>query len=538
MKKREVVLPLIIAVSVAAGLLLGVKIGDARRSTGSKFSINLFQNNKLNTVLSLIARDYVDDISTDSLIEVALPLVLEELDPHTVYIPRSEMSAANEQLEGQFDGIGVQFNMLTDTVVILSVIPGGPSDKMGILAGDRIMTVNDSLIAGKKVPQESVVKMLRGERGSKVVLGIERPGANDLIHFTVTRGIIPLNSIDAAFMMNDHTAFIRLSKFARNTYAEFMEAMQALSAQGMTKLIFDLRENTGGYLDQAIYLTNEFLGSGQMIVYTEGAHRKRTEQYADGKGRYQEIELVVLIDENSASASEIFAGAIQDNDRGTIVGRRSFGKGLVQEQIPLPDGSAIRLTVSRYYTPTGRSIQKPYDHGKKEYYADIQNRLMHNEFFSADSIKMNDSLRYETPGGRIVYGGGGIMPDVFVPADSTRLPGFFRETATHNLIVLYALDYTDKHRADINAIASVDALRAYFRNHPRIDDDFVAYAARKGYTPKNAADLTASMKIIGPQLRAYIGRNTPLDYNGFYPFIFNLDDSFRKGMEILNPQTE
>ncbi len=384
-----ILFPLLLAAGVVLGLLLGQYMG--RNSTTSQIKGMLRQmalpTNKLTYTLSLIENQYVDSVAMDSLAEHVIPLLVKELDPHSVYIPAAEMQQLNEPLEGEFDGIGVVFNMATDTVIVLNVIPQGPSDKAGIKAGDRIIEINDTLVAGQKIPQRDVVKKLRGPRGTTVHLGLGRQGIGELVGVDVVRDKIPIKSIESAFRIADGIGYIKLGQFARTTSAEMEQALASLRAEGVTKLIFDLRGNSGGYLDQAILVANEFLHKEQLIVYTEDRHHQQQREYADGTGSAQDMEVVVLIDEGSASSSEILAGALQDNDRGTIVGRRSFGKGLVQRQIPYSDGSALRLTTARYYTPTGRSIQKPYTIGDDESYEeDIWNRYRNNEFFSADSI--------------------------------------------------------------------------------------------------------------------------------------------------------
>ena len=394
--KHTILFPLLLAAGVVLGLLLGQYLG--RNTTTSQLKGMLSRmalpNNKLSYTLSLIENQYVDSVSMDSLAEHVIPMLVKELDPHSVYIPVSEMQALNEPLEGEFDGIGVVFNMATDTVIVLNVIPQGPSDKAGIKAGDRIIEIDDSLVAGRKIPQYNVVKKLRGPRGTTVHLGLERQGISDLVEVDVVRGVIPIKSIESAFRIADGVGYVKLGQFARSTFDELDRALASLRAEGVTKLIFDLRGNSGGFLDQAIAVANEFLHEGQLIVYTEDRHHKQVREYADGKGKAQDMEVVVLIDEGSASSSEILAGALQDNDRGTIVGRRSFGKGLVQRQIPYSDGSALRLTTARYYTPTGRSIQKPYTIGDDaDYEEDLYNRYKNNEFFSADSIHFADSLK-------------------------------------------------------------------------------------------------------------------------------------------------
>ena len=533
--KQAILFPLLLAAGVAAGLLLGHYLG--RNTTASQLKGVLdrmtLPTNKLTYTLSLIENEYVDSVSMDSLSEHVIPLLVRELDPHSVYIPASEMAELNEPLEGEFDGIGVVFNMATDTVIVLNVIPQGPSDKAGVKAGDRIIEIDDSLVAGRQIPQNRIVRLLRGPRDSKVRLGIERQGISGLVDFEVVRGVIPIKSVESAFRIVDSIGYIKLGQFARTTHEEIRQALARLRAEGVTKLIFDLRGNSGGFLDQAIGVANEFLHDGQLIVYTEDRQHRQLREYADGTGSAREMEVAVLIDEASASSSEILAGALQDNDRGTIVGRRSFGKGLVQRQIPYSDGSALRLTTARYYTPTGRSIQKPYTIGDDESYEEeLINRYRNNEFFSADSIHFADSLKRVTPGGKVVYGGGGIMPDVFVPADTTDVTRYFIEVVGRNILYRYTIEYADRHREALNAVQTLDELETLLDSDRTLVDDFIRYAARKGVAPRYG-DIARSRKLIEAQLRAYIGRNTALEDNGFYANIYPVDNVIMRAIGIL-----
>lgn len=534
--KYTILFPLLLAAGVVLGLWLGQYMG--RNSTESQMRSMLRQmtlpSNKLTYTLSLIENQYVDSVAMDSLSEHVIPLLVKELDPHSVYIPASEMEELNEPLEGEFDGIGVVFNMATDTVIVLNVIPQGPSDKAGVKAGDRIIEIDDSLVAGRKIPQRDVVKRLRGPRGTTVRLGLGRQGISELVDVEVVRDKIPIKSIESAFQIVDGIGYIKLGQFARTSSAELEQALASLRAEGVGKIIFDLRGNSGGFLDQAILIANEFLHDGQLIVYTEDRHHEQMREYADGTGKAQEMEVVVLIDEGSASSSEILAGALQDNDRGTIVGRRSFGKGLVQRQIPYSDGSALRLTTARYYTPTGRSIQKPYTIGDDESYEeDIWNRYRNNEFFSADSIHFADSLKRTTPGGKVVYGGGGIMPDVFVPADTTDVTKYFIEVAGRNILYRYTIEYADRHREALNAVRTIPELKALLDSDKGLVDDFIRYAARQGVAP-DYRDIARSRKLIEAQLRAYIGRNTALEDDGFYANIYPVDNVVTRAIGILN----
>lgn len=541
---RQIMGYLLPLLAVAVAFIVGSRIGAIRTHKATQSQLREIMHelavptNKLSYTLSLIEKSYVDSLSLDSIIEHVMPHIVEKLDPHSAYIPASEMQAMNEPLEGEFDGIGVVFNMATDTVIVLNVIPKGPSDKAGVRAGDRIIRINDSIVAGRKIPQNDIVKQLRGKRGTKVRLGIERQGIGDLVNITVTRDAIPLHSIEASFMMTPQIGYIRLSQFARTSYTELKKALKELRAEGMEQLIFDLRGNTGGYLDQAIEIANEFLPAGALIVYTEDRARNQIKEFSDGKGGSTDLDIAVLIDEASASSSEILAGALQDNDRGTIVGRRSFGKGLVQRQVPFSDGSALRITVARYFTPTGRSIQKPYTNGEGEKYeSDLYNRYLNNEFFSADSIHFADSLRFVTPKGKVVYGGGGIMPDEFVPLDTMDVTKYFVEVSGRNIIYRYTIEYADRHRAELDKIKTLTELRAFLDADTALLSDFVRYAERNGVKPVQR-EIATSRKIIEAQLRAYISRNTALESNGFYDNIHKIDNTVQRAVELLNEQRE
>lgn len=528
--KSTVVAPLLVAGGIIVGLLGGFILASGR--AGGRIIQIAPRGDKISYTMSLIDKYYVDPVSADSLADKAIPVILEELDPHSVYIPASDFSTVTESLEGEFDGIGVMFNMSSDTVVVLNVIPLGPSDKAGVQNGDRIIKIDDSIVAGRKIRQDRVVQMLRGPRGTKVTLGIERQGSPDLVPITVERGIIPIKSIDAAFMVTPQIGFVKLSAFSKSSFTELYKVLLELQQEGMEKLIFDLRGNSGGFLDQAISIANMFLPDGELIVYTIDRNGDKTKEFSNSKGSFTDIPLAVLIDEGSASSSEILAGAIQDNDRGVIIGRRSFGKGLVQRQILYPDNSALRLTIARYYTPSGRSIQKPYDHGSEEYRMDIANRYYHNEMFSADSIRPQDTVRYFTRGGRVVYGGGGIMPDYFVPMDTIGYTPYFMEVNGRNLIYKFALDYSDRHRAQMNAITTVAELNAMLDADTGLVDSFVEFAAKNGVKP-NRRQIEISRKLLEAQLRAFIGRNTPLDYTGYYANIYVIDNAFLKAIQLL-----
>ncbi len=534
--KHTILFPLILAVGIVLGILLGQFVGRNKAESQLRTLISrggLNPTNKIMQTCMLVEHKFVDSISMDSLAEVVIPLMMKELDPHSVYIPAREMQQVNEPLEGEFDGIGVVFNAATDTVIVLNVIPNGPSAKAGVVPGDRIIEINDTIVAGVKMPQNDIVKRLRGKRGTEVKLSLKRQNIDDLVDVTVVRDAIPIESIESYFMVTEEIGFIRLSQFARTSYIELLRALIDLRKQGMRKLIFDLRDNSGGYLDQAIMIANEFLPKDKLIVYTEDRDGKQVKEFSDGSGTSSDLALVILIDEGSASSSEILAGAVQDNDRGTIVGRRSFGKGLVQSQLPYSDGSALRLTVARYYTPTGRSIQKPYKNGDEvDYEMDMVRRYQNNEFFSADSIHFADSLRFVTPKGKVVYGGGGIMPDVFIPMDTTDITKYYIEVTGRNILYRYTIEYADRHREALNKVQTLEELTALLDSDKNLFEDFVRYASQQGVRP-NRRDIARSRKVMEAQLRAYIGRNTSLEDDGFYYNIFPIDEVVKRSIELL-----
>lgn len=489
---------------------------------------------KMMHTIMAIQNNYVDHISLDDLYEKAIPALLSGLDPHSAYIPAKMFDRVNESLEGEFDGIGIVFNAMTDTITVLSVIPQGPSDKAGIRAGDRVMKIDGRDVAGKGIPQDSMVRMMRGPRGSHVRLSIKRLSLDQLVEVDVKREAIELHSIETAFMLDEEAniGFIRLSQFSRTSYSEMRKALDKLNNAGMRGVIIDLRGNGGGFLDQVIPMVNEFLPEGNLIVYTEDRYGRRQNEYSNGKGSYKDLAVAILVDETSASSSEILAGAIQDNDRGLVIGRRTFGKGLVQAQVPFEDGSAMRLTVARYYTPTGRSIQKPYVNGDEmSYHMDILNRYKHSEFFSADSIHFDDSMKFTTPGGRTVYGGGGIMPDIFIPLDTLAISNYYTKVWDTNVLYRYTIEFTDKHRAEMDAITSLGDLDRLLDSSNLIED-FIAYAERNGIE-RDAEGLKKSRAVIEAQLRAYIGRNCMNDESGFYNNIYAIDDAMQRAVKEL-----
>lgn len=528
--KKQILLPLFFAVVLLLGLYLGHLLTiQTSGVTGKRLTIYP-QTNKLEAMLNLIRDEYVDTIDKDKIIEEIIPVMLDDLDPHTIYIPAKDLQAVNEELDGNFGGIGVQFSMQKDTVLVISVIPGGPSEKVGIIPGDRIVSVNDTSIAGVKMSSNDVVKKLKGEINTKVKVGVIRRNLEKPLEFDITRGLIPVYSVDVSYMISNQVGYIKVNRFAKTTYNEFITGIAKLKSNNCKKIIIDLRGNSGGYLEIAYAMINEFLSAGEMIVYTEGKARARREYPADGSGSCQNTKVAILIDEFSASASEIFAGAIQDNDRGIIVGRRSFGKGLVQEPIPLPDGSAMRLTVARYYTPSGRCIQKPYTNGTDDYYHDIMERYQHGEFYEKDSIDFNDSLAYKTKNGRIVYGGGGIMPDIFVPRDTTGYTPLYYQLRETGIIYQLALDYADRQRKDLSKLTTADDFDKKL-TESIVKRELIKFAKEK----KIKFDETqyhTSKNLIIPEIKAYIARNI-IDNDGFYPILLKSDEIVLTAIEKL-----
>ncbi len=531
-KMRFIWVPLLIVLA----LLVGVYIGQRSSSINFLRALQSYQFSKVDRLVSLIDQQYVDSVDTKKLIEEAIPTIVNELDPHSVYIPAKDLQATNEQLEGSFSGIGVSFNIQKDTVMVISVIAGGPSERIGLLPGDRIVEINDSTFTGDAVSNDAVMKKLRGEKGSTVKLGIKRNSSDEILDFEIVRGDIPVNSVDASFIIDDNIGFIKISKFGRTTYEEFVTALAKLSIMGAKSYIIDLRGNSGGYMDMAINMVNEFLPKDMLIVYTEGKSMPRSDVFSNGAGSFTDTPVVVLIDEWSASASEIFAGAIQDNDRGLIIGRRSFGKGLVQQQFPFADSSAIRLTIARYHTPSGRSIQKEYEMGKgADYEMDLINRFEHGEFYSKDSIKQNDSLQYQTINGRIVYGGGGIMPDVFVPHDTTGITSYLNEVVNKGLIYQFAFNYSDKNREKLSEFKNYDEIQSYLNKQPLLDE-FTAFAASKG-VKRRPVYIRMSKDIIIKQIESYIIRNITNEEN-FYRSFYRDDKNLQEAIDrIQNNQT-
>ncbi len=491
-------------------------------------------DDKLLQTIAFVRNYYVDPIQLDTIYEKAIPALLSELDPHSEYIPAKMFSEVNESLEGEFDGIGIVFNASTDTITVLSVIPKGPSSEAGVRPGDRIVKIDGRVVAGQKIPQDSMVRLMRGKRGTRVMLGVKRAALNELVDIEVTRAPIEIHSIETSFMLDNEAkiGFVRLSQFARTSYSEMRNAIMKLREEGLRGIIIDLRGNGGGFLDQAILIANEFLPENSLIVYTEDRFGEQIKEYSRGNGGSTDLEVAILVDETSASSSEILAGAIQDNDRGVIIGRRTFGKGLVQSQIPFTDGSAIRLTVARYYTPSGRSIQRPYTNGDEmAYHMDIIDRYNRNEFFSADSIHFDESQKFKTVGGRTVYGGGGIMPDVFMPLDTVGMSDYYRKVWNTNVLYRYTMEFTDRHRAEMDAVSSLAELDALLSRGDLVEN-FVAYAERNG-VERDDVGLAMSRDIIEAQLRAYIGRNALHDDAGFYYNIYPIDKTMQRAVKEL-----
>ena len=528
MKKQTVIQLIQIVLGILIGALITlwvVRYREAKHMLRTKY----VDWRKLNLVLDMVEKNYVDTLNREGMTDAAISAALSKLDPHSVYLPPQQLSDSEEELAGNFEGIGIQFNVPNDTAIVLEVISGGPSEKVGLQMGDRLLKVDDKVIAGVKFPQDSMVRRMKGPAGTKVTVTVKR-GAEE-IPFEITRGKIPVHSVDAAFMIRDSVGYLRLAKFSRTTYKECHDATLKLMEQGMTHLIFDIRDNTGGYMDQSLLLANDFLSPGDTIVYIEGRHRAREVYKADGRGMFQSMGLTILISENSASASEIFAGAIQDNDRGTVVGRRSFGKGLVQEPFFFNDNSGVRLTVARYYTPSGRCIQKPYT-SERDYAYDIYNRYADGEVFSADSVKLDTTDVHHTRKGRKVYGGGGIMPDIFVPMDTTRVTAFYMACNRKATQMRFASYIFDKHASGLTQIDSYPAMDR-FLSKLNLKVEFPAYAKRKDGIACTEAEWDKSAPYLVPQLQALIARYSKLGENAFYKYYLPVDNTVEKALEAL-----
>lgn len=486
---------------------------------------------KLAAVLQIVDNNYMDSTDTDKLVEDAIEGLLAKLDPHSVYTTPKEMKEFNEPLNGNFEGVGIQFNLLKDTITVISPISGGPSEKVGILAGDRIVKINDTTVAGIKIKNEGVMKKLRGTKGTKVKVGILRRGVSEILDFTITRDKIPLYSIDATYMAAPEIGYIKLNRFAQTSYQEFIESLTKLKAEGAKDLILDLQDNGGGFLNIAFELADEFLSTGKLIVYTKGIHSPKRDYNSTSKGNFEKGRLIVLVDEGSASASEILSGAVQDWDRGLVIGRRTFGKGLVQNQFPLPDGSGMRLTTAQYFTPTGRCIQKPYD-GTESYYKDLYNRYKHGELQNVDSIKFPDSLKYKTPNGKLVYGGGGIMPDIFIPLDTTMNSKYFTDLARKGIMNQFTLTFVDKNRSELKSkYPSFEDFKKNFMVDDKMMKQFVE-AGEKDGVKEDKEGLKTSDKAFRIQIKAFIARDLYKNDN-FYEVFNELNDPLRKAIEVL-----
>lgn len=518
--------PLVISIAIVLGIVIGNYIST------KKFTLD--KDRKINAVLNLIQSEYVDSIDVKDLVEQAIPAIIGNLDPHSYYIPASDIRAENEKLDGSMSGIGVSFFMMNDTANVDQVIPNGPAEKVGMLAGDRIISVNGESIVGGTLTAEGIRSKIRGEKGTKVKIGVKRNSSKKTLTFTITRDDIPMNTIDVSYMLDDKTGYIKIAQFGKNTYDEFFAALSKLKKDGASRYIVDLRGNPGGYMEMAILMVNEFLEQGELIVYTKGRkEREDIQVWSDDQGSFHDAQVAVLIDEYSASASEIMAGALQDNDRGLVVGRRSFGKGLVQKQIYLPDSSAIHLTIARYYTPSHRCIQKDYTLGDEDVYSkELYDRYSHGELYSADSIKVDKSKIFRTANGRIVYGGGGIVPDIFVPNDTTGITTYYRAVANLGLLQQYVYTYVDINRDQLKNVKTVKQLMGMMPSDDALTYDFVCYARDNG-VPMRWYYINLSRSLIARQLRALVIRDV-LGSEEFYRYYNRTDNTVNAALKALN----
>lgn len=519
--------PTLLVLSALIGAFIGFYIADIQQKT----IIIPSGMNKVDELMELVHRCYVDSLEMNEIIEKTMPKILTELDPHSTYIPAKDLEATNADLRSSFSGIGIRFLIEEDTIHISDIIRGGPSEQVGLMPGDRIITINDTLFVGKICTNDAAMSKLKGPGGTKVKIGVKRWGEKELLHFNITRGEIPVQSIEASYMINDKWGYIQVEKFAENTFSEFIISLARLALQKSQGLIIDLRGNGGGYMGVAIQMANEFLDKGDMIVYTEGMHQPRSTDYANGRGKFKNTPLVILTDEGSASASEILAGTIQDNDRGIIIGRRTFGKGLVQQPFEFMDGSAVRLTIARYYTPSGRCIQKPYTKGNAEDYAmDIVHRYERGEFFSQDSIHQNDSIVYKTRLGRPVYGGGGIMPDIFVSSDTSDVSSYFSQAVSKGLVRQYTFKYSDVNRPKLSQYKKYEEMIEYLKQQGLVDD-FVKFASAKGHKPRYW-QIERSRKRLEQTIFANIIYNS-LGMLEHVKYINTFDTTVLKAIEVL-----
>ena len=528
-KKIPLYLPIVLALVLVGGMFLGIKISNNQ-------SLGILQGNKtgnkIDNLINYLNDNYVDTVNRDKLYQQAIEGMLQSLDPHSAYIPAEEFSGVNDPMMGGFEGIGVEFRLEKDSIVIVNTIPLGPSERVGLKGGDRIVKVNGKLVAGKKITNPQVMKLLKGEKGTKVSISVYRRGTQGLIDFTITRDHIPINSVDIASMVEPGVGYIKLNKFAESTIDEFDQSLIKLQKAGMKKLILDLRGNPGGIMEAAIHISDQFLSAGKLIVYTKGLHSEKESAIAKGNGLFKTQPLVILIDESSASAAEILAGAIQDNDRGTIIGRRSFGKGLVQQQLSFKDGSAVRVTVARYYTPTGRCIQRSYKNGTEEYYNDFYKRLSDGELTNADSNKFNAKEKFKTPGGRTVYGGGGIMPDIFIPIESGKNFKYYNQLINKGVIFDYAFQLTDNLRKQYSKTMSFEKFNSSFKVTPAMFADMVKLGEKDSvkYDAKSAVAMQGRINLL---LKAYIARNIYGD-TGFFPILLEDDQTYNRAIKEIN----
>ena len=524
-KKLIIFLPLIISISIVLGITVGTQFSNRKYISNN--------DRKLNTILNMVSDGYVDTIDVNKIIEQTIPHMLNNLDPHTVYIPAKDLTEVNNELDGSFSGIGISFFIMNDTVRIVEVLSGGPSEKAGLIAGDKIVSVNDTSFTGSKVTNQEVFKKLRGIKGSSIKLGIKRSSSDKVLSYDLIRGDIPVNSIDAAYMVEKEIGYVKINKFARTTYDEFLQALVKLKNEGAERYILDLRGNGGGFMEMAILMANEFLPENSLIVYTQGREKKNNQQFwSDGNGSFQDVELAVLIDEYSASASEILAGAIQDNDRGLIVGRRSFGKGLVQRQFELADSSAIRMTVSRYHTPSGRCIQKDYKKGSDAYSHDIYDRIISGELSNKDSIKIDTTNVFQTVHRLKVYGGGGIIPDIFVPSDTSGITSYYINVSNAGLLQKYAYSYSEINREDFSKLEDYKQFLRILPSNNNILNDFVSFAAENG-VPARWYYINMSKELIVNQIKALIARDI-FGSEAFYPIYNKNDKMIQKAVKAIN----
>ncbi|MDG1135328.1 MAG: S41 family peptidase [Bacteroidales bacterium] len=531
--KKQIYLPVALSLTLILGIWLGTHLVSKNQVNNNILQIGDKSYNKIGDILDFIVQDYVDTVDFTILEDGAIVNIIEELDPHSMYISKKEFNEVNDPLVGSFEGIGISFRIEKDSITVINTIPGGPSEKVGLMAGDRIVKIDDSLVAGIGITNNGAMKLLKGKKGTKVKVSNYRRGIPKLIDFNITRDLIPTYSVDVAYMVDINIGYIKINKFSATTYEEFNEATDELMDKGMTKLILDLRGNPGGLMQAAIQISDEFLDDGELIVYTDGKNRPKRHAFATNNGQLNELDVVVLVDENSASSSEIVAGALQDNDKGIIIGRRTFGKGLVQEQISMPDGSALRLTTARYYTPTGRSIQRPYENGDSEgYYNEYFHRYANGEMTHIDSIEFVDSLKFITPGGKVVYGGGGIMPDIFVPLITDSVHTYYNLLANKGLIFQFAFDYTDKNRSSLNQYEDFEIFDESFTMDNSIFREIVKYAKEKGIE-SSEEKIRISKDKIATLFKAFVGRNI-LDEKGFYPIYHKIDTTFNRAVFEIN----